>query len=284
MNSTAIAEKNNWIKSYYEKIVDNNAAISVIFSWDLEKAVSRYNELKSQGYDVIIGGPAAKYAGFDSGFDINDAVYWHNDEACRTSKGCPFHCGFCINEKIDYQEYDTWIPRRIVIDDNITAGSIKHFDKVVDSLKSFKDVDFNQGISAALVTKYHAERLQELDLKYIRMAWDNINYESKFMRGWDILRKAGFRRSRIAVYVLIGFNDTPEDALYRLEMVRRLGGVPFAMRYQPLDTKKRNSYFKDPWTDDELRRYCRYWNSLRITNNVPFEEFTNNFKQQITVF
>jgi hypothetical protein len=279
LNSTQIAEKNNWLGTFYEKIVDDHAYISVIFSWHLQEALKRSSELKSQGIDVIMGGPAAVYAGIDAGFEVPDAVVWHNPNACRTSKGCPFHCEFCINQNIEYREYDSWIPRPIVIDDNITAGSVNHFDKVIDSLKQFDEVDFNQGISAALVTNHHAERLKELNLKYIRMAWDNINYESKFMRGWDILRRAGFTRSKIAVYILIGFHDTPEDARYRLEMVRRLGGEPFCMRYQPLDTPKRNAFVEEgsKWTHAELQRYCRYWNSLRFTSRVPFDEFENNY-------
>jgi hypothetical protein len=277
MNSTDIAEKNKWLGTFYEKITGDHAYISIIFSWQLQEAIKRINLLKNQGLDVIVGGPAAVYAGIDSGLDLADAVSWHNPDACRTSKGCPFHCEFCINQNIEYHEYDNWIPRPIVIDDNITAGSVKHFDKVIDSLKQFDEVDFNQGISAALVNSHHADRLKELNLKYIRMAWDNINYESKFMRGWDVLRRAGFPRSKIAVYVLIGFNDTPDDARYRLEMVRRLGGIPFCMRYQPLDTPKRNSWVGDNWTHPELQRYCRYWNSLRVTSRVPFDEFQNNY-------
>ena len=145
--------------------------------------------------------------------------------------------------------------------------------------KPFGEVDFNQGISAALVTMHHADRLRELNLKYIRLAWDSIDYESQFMRGWDILRRSGFPRSKIAVYVLIGFNDTPDDARYRLEMVRRLGAEPFAMRYQPLDTKVKNSHFQEPWTHEELQRFTRYWNSQRYTRRIPFDEFRNNYSE-----
>ena len=278
MNSTQIAEKNNWLGTFYEKIEGDHAYISVVFSWHLIKAIERKKELEIQGHDVIIGGPAARYAGIDAGFNLPDAVSWHNPNACRTSEGCPNHCGFCINKDIKYREYDSWIPRPIVIDDNITAASKNHFDKLIDSLKQFDEVDFNQGISAAVVTDYQATRLRELKLKYIRVAWDNINYETKFMRGWDILRRAGFPRAKIAVYVLIGYQDTPDDARYRLEMVRRLGGVPFAMRYQPLNTPKRNTHVEGSWTHEELQRFCRYWNSQRVTSRIPFDQFENNYK------
>jgi len=276
MNSTKIAEKNNWLGTFAEIITGYHAYISVVFSWHLEAAMKRADELRKKDYEVVIGGPAALYAGVSNGL-FWDSVSWHNPNACRTSIGCPFKCGFCINQNIEFQELSDWPKRPIVIDDNLTACSIKHYDRVIDGLKPFAEVDINQGISAAMITPYHAERLQELNLKYIRLAWDNINYELKFMRGWDILRRAGFPRAKIAVYVLIGFNDTPEDALYRLEMVRRLGGMPFTMRYQPLGTLKRNAHVSYPWTHQELQRYCRYWNSLRVTSRIPFDEFENNY-------
>ena len=227
-----------------------------------------------QGRNVLLGGPAANYVGVADAGSV-DAVAQHNPDACFTSHGCPNKCGFCINKDIDLVELDKgqYDLRRIVCDDNFTATSIHHFDEVVDGLKCFTDVDINQGISAMTITDYQASRLAELDMSCVRVAWDSINYESKFMRGWDILRRAGFPRSKISVYVLIGYEDAPEDALYRLEMVRRLGGIPFPMRYQPLGCEKRNSYVGNNWTHKELVRFCRYWANLRITNRIPFAEF-----------
>ena len=167
---------------------------------------------------------------------------------------------------------DEWEPKSVVIDNNFTACSRHHFDKAVDRLKVLDLVDFNQGLSTTL-SPYHASRLAELNIKYIRLAWDSAAFESQFMKGWDTLRRAGFPRSKIVVYVLLGFHDTPDDALYRLEMVRRLGGHPFPMRYQELDAKKRNSLVGEHWTHDELIRYCRYWANLRITSPIPFKDF-----------
>ncbi|MGR3295843.1 MAG: hypothetical protein ACUZ8A_06415 [Candidatus Bathyanammoxibius sp.] len=134
-------------------------------------------------------------------------------------------------------------------------------------------MDINQGMSAALITDYHASRLAELDMKCVRLAWDSAAYESAFMRGWDILRKAGFSRSRIGVYVLIGYDDSPDDALHRLETIHRLGGMPFPMRYQSLDAVKRNSYVGLGWSHNELARYVRYWSNLRLTSRIPFADF-----------
>jgi hypothetical protein len=145
----------------------------------------------------------------------------------------------------------------------------------VDKLKGIQEVDFNQGLSATFMTPYHASRLAELDVKYIRLAWDHISLESQFGKAWSMLRSAGFPASKVSVYVLIGFHDTPADALYRLNTVRELGSWPFPMRYQPVDTPKRNSFVfsEGGWTNHELVRYCRYWANQRITSKIPFAEF-----------
>jgi hypothetical protein len=105
------------------------------------------------------------------------------------------------------------------------------------------------------------------------MAWDYAAYETEFMRAWEMLRAARFPKSKVAVYVLIGHDDDPDDALHRLEIVRSLGAQPFPMRYQPLDTKVKNSHVGSSWTNHELVRYVRYWSNLRIVRGVPFSEF-----------
>lgn len=275
-NSQALHKLHGWKGGLIEVIDGKNAYISVVFSWLLEKAINRGAELLSQGYRVQIGGPAADYAGISSPNGSCNFAQYHNPLAVRTSTGCIFDCDFCIVHKIegDLKEKDHWEPNPIVYDNILNGCSTRHFDKVIDSLKPVPDVDFNQGISAVLLTSYQASRFAELDLKFIRLAWDNVDYEPKFMRGYEILRKAGIPKSKISVYILIGHKDTPEDALYRLETVRSLGIKPFPMRYQPLDTKVRNSYVGEHWTNSELVRYCQYWTNLRFVGNLRFEDFT----------
>jgi NADPH-dependent glutamate synthase beta subunit-like oxidoreductase len=93
------------------------------------------------------------------------------------------------------------------------------------------------------------------------------------MAAFERLRRAGLPLNRIRVYVLIGFNDTPADALYRLRTVRGLGVKPSPMRYQPLDSQRRNQHVGEHWTHRELTRYMRYWSNLRFVEAVPFEEW-----------
>ena len=273
-NSQALHTLHGWGNGLVEWEQDGVTNISVVFSWLVDKAIARAVELLAQGVSVHIGGPAASYAGICNGESASAAVH-HNPDAERTSTGCIFNCDFCLVPKIegDLREKSSWEPKSKLYDNNLTACSLRHFDKVIDSLKPVPEVDFNQGVSASLITEHHASRFAELKLKYIRLAWDTVEYESKFMQGYERLRKAGIPKSKISVYVLVGFKDTPEDALYRLETVKSLGIKPFPMRYQPLNTAKRNSYIGEHWTNEELVRLTHYWTNLRFVGSLPYADF-----------
>ena len=172
----------------------------------------------------------------------------------------------------ELRELDDWPVRPIVCDNNLLACSQAHFDSVIDKLKPLTGVDFNQGLDARLLTDYHAGRLAELDCM-VRLAFDHVRYEGQFMVAYERLRKVGLPKKRIRVYVLIGYDDTSEDALYRLRLVDSLGVMPNPMRYNPLDTLVRDGYVGKNWTDSELRRVMRYWANLRFVGAVPFEEW-----------
>jgi hypothetical protein len=139
-------------------------------------------------------------------------------------------------------------------------------------------IDFNQGLDARLLTKHHADRIAELNIKRVRLSWDHTGMEKQFLRAWQLLRKAGIAKRSIAVYCLMGFNDTPEDALYRLQTVKALGSYPVPMRYQPIDTPARNSFVHPAWTDWELKAYMRYWSQLRMSA-VPFDQWLDTYRQ-----
>lgn len=84
--------------------------------------------------------------------------------------------------------------------------------------------------------------------------------------------------------MLVGFKDTPDDALYRVQTIHRLGSLPFPMRYQRLDANKRNELSDwaegNGWTHHDLVRFVRYWGNLRITGKIPFSEFRYEYGQK----
>jgi hypothetical protein len=266
----------------------------------LADARDRCIVLQSQGYEVRAGGPAV-VLNPDYLADVAElggavaALPHHHPDACFTTRGCIRRCGFCAVPRLegDLVELEEWEPARLVCDNNLLAASRVHFDRVVDRLKSFvergaralppsvppagreekrKPVDFNQGLDARLLTEYHASRLAELDC-LARLAFDHSSMEMRFLRAVQRLRDAGFPKRRIRVYVLIGWQDTPEDAAYRLGVVKDLKLLPFPMRFEPLDAWERGAYVGKGWTDRELRRFMKYWSNFGRFGSIPFEEF-----------
>jgi len=270
-----------WHGGYVEWVDREVVYLSVVFSWQLNRAYQRAVWHSSMGRQVWAGGPAVEMqpgylADVASIGHFAEAIRHHNANACFTTRGCIRQCPFCAVPKIEgrFRELDHIQLRPMVCDNNFLASSRRHFDFVVDGLKVFDGVDFNQGLDARLLTKYHAGRLAELDCKWYRLAWDHIGTELDFLKAWQRLRDAGIPAGRIGAYVLIGFRDTPEDALYRLSTIwNRLKSWPFPMRYQPLLAKRRNDYVGESWTDRELKRYVKYWSNLRHLSGIPFEEY-----------
>lgn len=217
------------------------------------------------------------------GGEVN-ALPHHNPNATFTSRGCVRKCSFCAVPRMegDLIELDRWPIRPIVCDNNLLACSMAHFNHVIDSLMPLHGVDFNQGLDARLMTRHHAEWIARLDLKAVRLAWDHTSLEDQFMHAFGLLRKASIPAEKIHVYVLIGWNDTPKDALYRLQTVADLGAYPNPMRYQPLGTMGRRKYVAPGWTNSELVRFMRYWSNLNKLRNVPFAEFKSGGKYPAT--
>lgn len=281
MPKTVDIKTNNWLGTFAEWIDGDHAYISVVFSWHLQSAFMRAIALKTEGYKVHVGGPAVNmqphyFEGICE--EVNgsiDALQFHNPNAVFTSRGCVRRCNFCIVPRIEgkLQELSSWQPKPIVCDNNLLACSKFHFDRVIDSLKGIKNVDFNQGLDSRFLTSYHVSRLSELDLFTIRFAWDETRHESYFSRAFQLVRAAGFPKRMVRVYVLIGYNDTPSDALHRLETVRSLGAIPYPMRYQPLTATERDRYVGDHWTEKELKRYMHYWSNLAHLGGIPFQEY-----------
>jgi biotin synthase-like enzyme len=270
---------NEWVKTPIVFYHNNRKCYSIPFTFQLPqiKKVIQYDN----SYPLV-GGTAVKLLpeylkeiAEVSNENIPGVLQRFNPLATKTTLGCPNNCGFCAVNTIEkeYIELDDWLNLPIICDNNLLAASKVHFDKVVDKAKHIKQVDFNQGLDVRLLTKYHARRLAELDLKTIRLAWDSSSIEKQLLRGLELLRTEGIKD--ISCYVLIGYNDSPEDALYRLDtLYNKLDVTPFPMRYIPINslTKK---YTSPNWSEKELAKMQRYWSRLNWTKHIPYKEFIN---------
>ena len=279
-----------WAKSIvYWRPNQASVRVSVAFTWHLPLARKLCQAYMNDGQTVLAGGPAVSLMPdyladvASCGGDL-PSLHRHNPNATFTTRGCTRQCPFCAVPKIEgeFRELTDWEPAPIVCDNNLLASSRKHFNRVVDRLKPHKGVDFNQGLDVRLLKPWHLERLTELRLVQIRFAWDWTSMESVVMDAIDRTLAAGIPKGRIRVYLLIGYEDTPEDALYRLETLRNKGIRANPMRYQPLDELVKNSYVAPNWTAKELSRMMRYWSRQNWLSKVPYEEYRRDRRGEMT--
>lgn len=273
-----------WTKKILEWTEGKKAFLSVVFTWQLPEAWSRCVWYKQQGYDVNVGGVAVslfpdylKGVAKVNGMKI-DALSKHNDQATRFSTGCINACNFCA---VPITEGDLkpikGKPLPIVCDNNPLALPRKYFDYMIDTLKPVHNVDTNQGLDCRIINQYHVDRLCELDLKLVRFAWDNINEEKHVIDAINLCLNSGIPKSKISIYVLVGYHDTPEDALYRMQTLKNMGlGKNSPMRYQPIRGDKaliKNSYLENTWTEYEMKRFMHYWFRQSWVSKIPYSEW-----------
>jgi len=269
-----------WKKGIASWQADNRLYLSVPFTWLVNEALYMIKESKKK---VIVGGPGAmllrdKFEGIaevkDNAYPFEPVIY-HNPFATFTTRGCINKCSFCAVPKIEgaFRELSDFIPRPIVCDNNFLASSRKHFDNVIDKLKVFSYVDFNQGLEAKLLTPRIADRLSELKHVKVRFAFDKLSDEKYVVDAINLARKKGL--NDIGCYVLCGFKETPKEALYRVTLLRSLQIDVYAMRFQSLDCLEKDIFVaKDKgWTDYELKRFSRYWRGSANIFGVSFKSY-----------
>jgi len=285
MTKRITSNAHTWANTIVHWVENGVAYISVVFTWQLPKVYSLSTWYKQQGYDVLVGGPAVNLMPDYLPSDIRRGEHWsvlarHNRYATFTSRGCIRRCSFCAVPKIegDLVELDDWEPKPIVCDNNILACSSQHFGFVVDRLKGVRNIDFNQGLDARLLDSHHLDRFKELHLLLMRFAWDDTKSESYVFSAIEAAIKSGFPKWRIRCYVLFNFRDTPDDALYRCETLKRHGILVNPQRYQPLDCLTKNSYVAPTWDRNLLGDFTHYWSRQVWLMHVPFEEYRQRIR------
>jgi len=228
---------------------------SSIFTWSGKSYVTN---------DMICGG---------TGFDLTTTLP-PEIEAMKpkinigfTTRGCIRRCPFCVVRekegdiravaKID----DIWDgkSREVILLDNNILALWEWFFRVCDDLNRYNlKVDFNQGLDIRLLDNEVARTLATLKYtKQIRFSWDQMRTEDQVKRGIQTLLQY-INPHRLMCFVLIGYDTTEEEDLYRVEYLKSLKIDPFAM-----------SYNKDP----RYRHFARWVNHKAICVSVPWKEY-----------
>ena len=268
-----------WKKGIVSWQASNILYLSVPFTWLVNEAISMIEKSKNR---VVVGGPGAillrsKFEGLaevrEDAFPFEPVIY-HNPFATFTTRGCPNKCPFCAVPKIEgeFREISDFTSRPIVCDNNFLASSRKHFNNVIDKLKMFPSVDFNQGLEAKLFTPRIADRFSELKHVKVRFAFDKMLDEKYVVDAINLAKKKGMKD--IACYLLFGFKDEPEEAFYRAELLHSMKVQIYPMRFQALDAERRNCYVpkSKKWTIYGMMKFRTYWANDRYAYHFPFDE------------
>lgn len=181
------------------------------------------------------------------------------------TRGCIRHCKFCIvpckegkiRHHADLNEW--WHGQKYIrlLDPNVTA--YPDCVELINELASTKSyMDFNQGLDARLMTEEIAVALSKCKKwKWLHLAWDHVQEEESVLRGLSILHKYCHT---LMVYVLIGYDSTPEEDYYRVMKLREMEDIdPFVMPYDK----------SDPYQ----QRFARWVNMKATFNAVDWKDY-----------
>lgn len=188
------------------------------------------------------------------------------------SRGCPRGCPFCIvAEKEGRGSYkvadlsEWWNGQKnIVLCDSNTLACKDHLDLLHQLAESKAWVNFHGGVDARLLTEANIEALNRIKIKQIHFAWDLMGQSESVLRGLNLYKEQGKiqdHRRRI-VYVLVNYNTTKEEDLYRVYTLQELGFDPYIMVYDK------------PNASREVKRMQRWCNNRFIFKSCPrFEDY-----------
>mgnify|MGYP001567314992 CR=1 FL=1 len=212
-----------------------------------------------------------------------------------TQRGCPNKCGFCMVPKMEpdflilpkWKETIEFFKNEVFVvsDNNLLYAPKKHIEDVIAILNNQKKkVIFNNGIDCEKIDDENAKLLASL--KYVRkgfrLAFDDMSQDGFYQKAMEKMEKYGLRiKGQSLTYVLFNFNDTPQDAYYRVQECWKYGSLPYPMKYRPLNQlTKRNSYIGKYWTENLVKAFHSYITLFGYNSrNSIFESWIKNNKK-----
>lgn len=221
-----------------------------------------------------------------TGFDVTSRLFVEIENCeldysiypqCRTtyiwfSRGCIRNCPWCVvpqkegKIKIDRHNYgiNPNAEYITVMDNNFFAN--KAWKHAIDWLLEEPDesVDIEQGVDVRILTEEMCEALNKIKhYKQIKIAWDNPNENLLPKLRWLIKQILPYK---LMCYVLIGFDSTEEQDLYRVEILRSLKIDPFVMPYDRMNLYQRS--------------FARWVNHKAIFKKIEWQDYKQRVSKQ----
>jgi hypothetical protein len=212
---------------------------------------------------------------------------WQDFAFAFTTRGCRNKCAYCMVWRMEpnHRIIPNWrdqirLPNKkniAVFDSNLSAATRKHVFEVVEELaRTGSKVMFGGGLDPKFIDEDMADALSKL--KYytqgLRLAFDRIEEDGIFQDAVRRLIAHGCFRTRIVALMLYNFTDTPKEALYRFNEIRKLGIYALPQRYIPLNkTSREPIYISKNWTWKLLRTFSEYG---RTYTDRPFRDWAEH--------
>lgn len=275
-----------WVKGLAEWKDGQTVYLSVAFTWLLDEAYQRACFLKSEGYNVRVGGPGvfvrrdylSKIA--NVGGEYPDAVRHHNPDATFASRGCPVGCWFCIVPKMEGREFKL-IPdfpvRPILCDNNLSALPPEYQDHIVARYKAtgIPLLDANSGFEPRTFDDSVYARWKPINRGPWRFAFDDQPERVYVERVMKMLREE--RPNYKRVYVLIG-NEPMDSCLDRIYSILGWGGEPHVQWLMKLNALNKEPWVRYDWTEKKLKDVARWANRFVWRVAPKFEQYSGSVK------
>ena len=234
--------------------------------WDMYKTLDEKIERMKPDYNLYsIEDIASRIKGIGTKErKIQKATEIVNAGMGFTSRGCVRQCGFCFVPKKEGQFKqvaeikDLINPKSNILilhDNNLTADP-----NCIEKLKEIRDrkliIDINQGCDVRLVNEDISKALSEVKhLRSIHYAWDLMGFEKEVMEGIKTLSQF-IKPYRHMCFMLVGFNTSFEEDMYRFHKLRELKVDPFVMIYNQKDDKRLKHFAR--WVNARIYKSCKW--------------------------
>jgi hypothetical protein len=124
--------------------------------------------------------------------------------------------------------------KNIVLCDPNLLACREHMDLLKQLADSGAWVDVNQGFDARLLTEQNIEVIKRIKIKNIHFAWDLMKNSKAVIKGLNLWKRYGKKDKHGSwgtVYVLVNFDTTMAENLFRVYKLRDMGFDPYVMCY-----------------------------------------------------
>lgn len=197
--------------------------ISCTFTWDMDECEDLAFQWEgATKKPVKLGGPAyhSQVDGFTPGLYVKKGIIF-------TSRGCNNNCPWCGVRQIEGKLRELPICEgNIIQDNNFLQCSRQHKDKVFEMLRSQRRICFRGGMETDLIDDHFISNITSLRIAELWLACDTDAQIPRFKTACKKLTDAGYNRSQIKCYSLIGHNMEAEEQ--RNREIFRVGAMPFS--------------------------------------------------------